>query len=125
MTRPSAENKLSESEINDLKEIATKGIEIYGNSRKFAAATQIKASLLSKALNGRLIVKSPKVAALLEFEFSDFPAQRLEAPEHDQRSIAPLPDALLAEVNRLTGGTRIGQGRLTKMLRAIKALQSA
>ncbi len=124
MARPSAENKLSESEINDLKEIAVRGIETYGNSRKFADAVQVGAPTVSKALNGRLVVKSTKVAALLKFEFSDFPGHESAARE-DQHSADRLPDALLAEVGRLTGGTRIGHRRLIKMLKAVKALQSA
>jgi hypothetical protein len=125
MARPSAKNKLSDSEISDLREIVTKGIETHGNSRKFAAAADISASTISLALHGRLVVKSRKSDVLLKFKFSDSPDHESGAPREDRHSADRLPDDLLAEVDRLTGGTRIGHRRLIKMLKSVKALQSA
>lgn len=122
MSRPRAENRLSEFERVALSQAIRATVSHQGNYTAVVAGAKVAQSVVSLALHQRLVVRTPAVERL--FEYFGISAELrngvagASAQSSDERSLRAL--RLAGMLDGLSDGTKEADERLATILAALR-----
>ncbi|MGC2857236.1 hypothetical protein ACM64Y_17335 [Novispirillum sp. DQ9] len=119
MPRLSADDKLSEQDLDMLQVMVERGVQIFGTADKFAAAAKVRPAVVSMARHRRLVGKTQQTVRILNFEFDE--AVRLDCPQKPDVS-TDLDSEIAEAVERLSRRSKGQKKDVLKLLRAMASL---
>lgn len=131
MSRPRPDDKLSESELIQLRLAVERGVTHCGSAAAFAARVGVRAPVISQARHGRLVVRTECARRILEFELDDQSKTdgglRPRSLKRNSSSASVIIDdpELATVIARIMGRTKRGRRDLLQLLKAAASLRSA